>query len=59
VCAILDGIAPPTLNLKQPDPKFLVNLVPEVAQPCKMRVAMSNSFGFGGTNVSLVFRAMD
>ena len=53
--AIRDGVAPPTLNLDDPSPGCDINLVPKVAQRRKIRHALSNSFGFGGTNVSLVF----
>ncbi|KAI0128940.1 thiolase-like protein [Xylariales sp. AK1849] len=55
VLSIADSAVPPTLNLHDPDiaPKF--NLVPREAQSKQVEVAMSNSFGFGGTNTSLVF----
>ncbi|KAK7754226.1 Serine carboxypeptidase 3 [Diatrype stigma] len=55
VMAITENAVPPTLNLHDPDiqPKF--NLVPLEAQQKEVKVAMSNSFGFGGTNASLVF----
>jgi 3-oxoacyl-[acyl-carrier-protein] synthase II len=50
---------PPTLNLYKPDVGARFNFVPREAQKKKVRVAMSNSFGFGGTNASLVFSALD
>ena len=53
--AIRDGVAPPTLNLDNPSPGCDIDLVPRTAQRRKIRHALSNSFGFGGTNVSLVF----
>jgi len=54
--AMRDGIAPPTINLDNPDDGCRLNYVPHVAQERRIDVALSNSFGFGGTNGSLVFR---
>jgi 3-oxoacyl-[acyl-carrier-protein] synthase II len=54
--AIRDQIAPPTINLVNPDPKCDLDYVPNTARKMKIDVALSNSFGFGGTNGSLVFR---
>jgi 3-oxoacyl-[acyl-carrier-protein] synthase II len=54
--AIRDGVAPPTLNLDNPSVVTALDLVPKVARERKIDVALSNSFGFGGTNASLVFR---
>ncbi|ACT57006.1 beta-ketoacyl-ACP synthase II [Candidatus Liberibacter asiaticus] len=54
--AIRDGIVPATLNLDNPAKKTFIDLVPHRAIKKNVNVAMSNSFGFGGTNVSLVFR---
>jgi 3-oxoacyl-[acyl-carrier-protein] synthase II len=56
ILAIRDGVAPPTINLDHPDEGCTLNYVPHVAQQRKIDVALSNSFGFGGTNGSLVFR---
>ncbi len=56
VLAIRDGVAPPTINLVDPPSAFDLNLVPLVAQPGNIDVALSNSFGFGGTNASLIFQ---
>jgi 3-oxoacyl-[acyl-carrier-protein] synthase II len=56
ILALRDQMAPPTINLHQPDPGNGLNLVPNQAQPIAMRHAMTNSFGFGGTNASLIFR---
>jgi 3-oxoacyl-[acyl-carrier-protein] synthase II len=56
ILAIRDGIAPPTLNLDNPSVVTAVDLVPHVAKRRKIDVALSNSFGFGGTNASLIFR---
>jgi 3-oxoacyl-[acyl-carrier-protein] synthase II len=54
--AIRDGIVPPTLNLDNPERETLVDLVPHKAKKKTVNVALSNSFGFGGTNASLVLR---
>jgi 3-oxoacyl-[acyl-carrier-protein] synthase II len=54
--AIRDNIAPPTLNLDNPSVVTAIDLVPHKARERKVDVALSNSFGFGGTNASLVFR---
>lgn len=55
VLALRDQIAPPTINLDTPDPACPLDYVPHVARPMPIRYALSNSFGFGGTNGSLVF----
>jgi 3-oxoacyl-[acyl-carrier-protein] synthase II len=54
--AIRDQVAPPTLNLDNPSVHTLVDLVPHKAKPMKIDIALSNSFGFGGTNASLVLK---
>lgn len=56
VMAIKDQIAPPTINLDNPDEGADLDYVPHVAKESKIKVAISNSFGFGGTNGSLVFQ---
>ncbi|MFM7275908.1 MAG: beta-ketoacyl-ACP synthase II [Gammaproteobacteria bacterium] len=56
VLAIRDGVAPPTINLDNPDTDCTLNYVPHVAQERRIDVALSNSFGFGGTNGSVVLR---
>ncbi|MEO8758885.1 MAG: beta-ketoacyl-ACP synthase II [Devosia sp.] len=54
--AMRDGVAPPTLNLDNPSVESAINLVPKVPLKKTIDVALSNSFGFGGTNASLIFR---
>ncbi len=54
--AIRDQVAPPTINLDNPDPECDLDFVPGEARKMKMDVVMSNSFGFGGTNGTLIFR---
>jgi len=56
VLAIRDQIAPPTINLDNPSVDTPIDLVPKIAKPMKIDLAMSNSFGFGGTNASVVFK---
>ena len=56
VLAIRDQIAPPTINLDNPSVETQIDLVPNKAKPMKIDVALSNSFGFGGTNASVVFK---
>ena len=58
ILAIRDGILPPTINLENPDPVCDLDYVPGTARQAQVRIALSNSFGFGGTNGSLVFRAL-
>ena len=57
VLALRDQIAPPTTNLDHPDEDNHLNLVPNRAMPLEIGNAMTNSFGFGGTNASLIFCA--
>jgi 3-oxoacyl-[acyl-carrier-protein] synthase II len=58
VLAIRDQIAPPTANLVNVDPQCDLDFVPLTARKMKITGALSNSFGFGGTNATLVFRAV-
>jgi 3-oxoacyl-[acyl-carrier-protein] synthase II len=58
ILAIRDGVAPPTLNLDNPSVETSIDLVPHKARERDIDVALSNSFGFGGTNASLVFRRL-
>jgi 3-oxoacyl-[acyl-carrier-protein] synthase II len=57
ILAIRDGVAPPTLNLEKPSRESPIDRVAKEAQERRIAVALSNSFGFGGTNASIVFRA--
>ena len=57
ILAIRDGVAPPTLNLDNPSRESVIDRVAKTAQQRKIKVALSNSFGFGGTNASVIFRA--
>ena len=56
VLALRDQMLPPTINLENPDAECDLDYVPQQARPTEMQYALSNSFGFGGTNGSLVFR---
>ena len=56
IMAMMNQIAPPTMNLDNVDPACRLNYVPNKPQPAKIDYALSNSFGFGGTNGSLVFK---
>jgi 3-oxoacyl-[acyl-carrier-protein] synthase II len=56
IMAMLEQIAPPTMNIVELDPQCRLNYVPNKPQPAKIDYALSNSFGFGGTNGSLVFK---
>lgn len=58
VLAIKDQIAPPTINMFEQDPQCDLDYVPNKAREMKISVVMSNSFGFGGTNGTLIFRAI-
>jgi 3-oxoacyl-[acyl-carrier-protein] synthase II len=57
--AIRDGCLPPTINHETPDPDCDLDYVPNEARPVHLRVALSNSMGFGGHNASLIFRAVE
>jgi len=57
--AIRDQVAPPTINLDYPDPECDLDYVPNQARPMKIDYALSNSFGFGGTNGALVFKKFE
>jgi 3-oxoacyl-[acyl-carrier-protein] synthase II len=56
VLAIERGMVPPTINYEHPDPECDLDYVPNRPRPAKIRIALNNSFGFGGTNTTLAFR---
>jgi 3-oxoacyl-[acyl-carrier-protein] synthase II len=58
ILALRDQVSPPTINLRTPDPQCDLDYVPNEARKLPIRVALSNSFGFGGTNGTLVFRRL-
>jgi 3-oxoacyl-[acyl-carrier-protein] synthase II len=59
VLAMRHNLLPPTINLTTPDPECDLDYVPLVARPAQVRVAMSNGFGFGGHNASILFRKLE
>ena len=59
ILAIRDNIAPPTINLENPSDGCDLDFVPNVARQMRIDAAISNSFGFGGTNGSLLFKRVE
>ena len=59
VLALRDQVAPPTINLDNPDEGCDLDYVPHHAKEISMRACLSNSFGFGGTNGTLIFKQLD
>lgn len=59
ILTICQGIIPPTINYENPDPECDLDYVPNVARKAEVRLALSNSFGFGGTNAVLVFKKFE
>jgi 3-oxoacyl-[acyl-carrier-protein] synthase II len=56
ILAIRDNIAPPTINLENPSVETAIDLVPQTARKREINVVLSNSFGFGGTNASVILQ---
>jgi 3-oxoacyl-[acyl-carrier-protein] synthase II len=56
VLALQEGVIPPTINLENPDPECDLDYTPNAAREARLEVALSNSFGFGGTNGTVVFK---
>ncbi|MDP9371731.1 MAG: beta-ketoacyl-ACP synthase II [Chloroflexota bacterium] len=59
ICALREGLIPPTINYEEPDPRCDLDYAPNVARRAPIRIAMSNSFGFGGQNASLVIARVE
>jgi 3-oxoacyl-[acyl-carrier-protein] synthase II len=59
ILSIRDGIMPPTINYEEPDPQCDLDYVPNVARRKPLKIAISNAFGFGGTNATLVFKRFE
>ncbi len=59
ILSVRDGIIPPTINYEYPDPDCDLDYVPNTARELSIQVALNNSFGFGGTNATMVFRRYD
>ena len=59
VLTVREGRIPPTIHYDNPDPACDLDYVPNQARPMKIRCVLSNSFGFGGTNATLVFKRLD
>ena len=57
--ALKNGVVPPTINLNNPDPDCDLDYVPHKAREADIKVALSNSFGFGGTNAVLMLRKFE
>jgi 3-oxoacyl-[acyl-carrier-protein] synthase II len=59
VLALVNGIVPPTINLDEPDPENDLDYVPHTAREVDLKVGLTNSFGFGGTNACLIVGRLD
>jgi len=57
--AVQDGVLPPTINLDHPDPECDLDFIPNEAREADVRIAVSNSFGFGGHNACIVLRRFE
>ena len=58
IMTLKDNIIPPTINLNNPDPKCDLDYTPNIAREKKVKIVMNNSFVFGGTNSSLIFKSL-
>ena len=59
ILTIKNSLIPPTINYDEPDPECDLDYVPNVARKKDVRIVMSNSFGFGGTNATLIFKSFE
>lgn len=59
VMGIVDGVVPPTINIEEQDPECDLDVVPNVAREVAIKVALSNSFGFGGHNASVLVKKFE
>jgi 3-oxoacyl-[acyl-carrier-protein] synthase II len=59
VLTMKDGIIPPTINYETPDPECDLDYVPNIARKAQIKIALSNSFGFGGANATLIFKKFE
>jgi 3-oxoacyl-[acyl-carrier-protein] synthase II len=59
IMGIVHQVAPPTINVENQDPEIDLDVVPNVARPAKISVALSNSFGFGGHNAAVLVRKFE
>ena len=59
ILTIKNSLIPPTINYDEPDPECNLDYVPNVARKKVVRIVMSNSFGFGGTNATLIFKSFE
>ena len=59
ILAVHNGVLPPTINYEDPDPECDLDYIPNESREADVRVALSNSFGFGGHNATIVFRRFE
>ena len=59
ILAVRDGVLPPTINYEEPDPACDLDYIPNESRKADVRTAVSNSFGFGGHNATIVVRRFD
>jgi 3-oxoacyl-[acyl-carrier-protein] synthase II len=58
ILALVEQVIPPTINLDEPDPQCDLDYTPNTARGAKLEAALSNSFGFGGTNGTVIFKRL-